>query len=168
MWFPIVRVGVWQLFRETFKKTLSANQKMHAAWRVCAGIWGSDGDVPTMSDDAEQPESGAGEPKPPKIKAEDNPWYLLATLYGEPESGNVELRNKNRIAWNRYFAAILDEETRARLIHENRHPEEELKPFSPGELEEVKRAFAGRCKASGKELALPAARRQHRFFKCGI
>jgi hypothetical protein len=121
-----------------------------------------------MGDDASKPESGAGEPKPPKIKAEDNPWYLLATLYGEPESGNVELRNKNRIAWNRYFAAILDEETRARLIHENRHPEEELKPFSPGELEEVKRAFAGRCKASGKELALPAARRQHRFFKCGI
>jgi hypothetical protein len=31
MWFPIVRVGVWQLFRETFKKTLSANRKMRAA-----------------------------------------------------------------------------------------------------------------------------------------
>ncbi len=34
-----------------------------------------------MSDDSEESKSKDGEPKPPKIKAEDNPW---ATLYGEP------------------------------------------------------------------------------------
>lgn len=61
-----------------------------------------------MADDKENPESGAGEAKPPKIKAEDNPWYLLATLYGVPSEGNDELRTKNRVAWNRYFAANLD------------------------------------------------------------
>jgi hypothetical protein len=36
----------------------------------------------------------------PKIKAEDNPWYLLATLYGVPEERDYELK-KNRAAWNR-------------------------------------------------------------------
>ena len=44
-----------------------------------------------MSDDAEQPESKAKEPKLAKIKAEDNPWYLLATLYGVPEEHDYEL-----------------------------------------------------------------------------
>ena len=43
------------------------------------------GNGATMADDKENPESGAGEAKPLKIKAEDNPWYLLATLYGVPK-----------------------------------------------------------------------------------
>jgi hypothetical protein len=59
-------------------------------------------------DDADKPESDAAEQTPPKIKAEDNPWYLLATLYGVPERGDQELKDKNRRAWNRYFAANLD------------------------------------------------------------
>ncbi|MGQ0444760.1 MAG: hypothetical protein ACT4O2_06465 [Beijerinckiaceae bacterium] len=43
------------------------------------------GYVLTMSDRPGDPESGTGDAKPPKIKAEDNPWYLLATLYGVPK-----------------------------------------------------------------------------------
>jgi hypothetical protein len=43
-------------------------------------------------------ESGASEQTPPKIKAEDNPWYLLATLYGVPEFLDQKLGEKNRIA----------------------------------------------------------------------
>jgi hypothetical protein len=39
------------------------------------------------------------EETPPKIKAEDNPWYLLAMLYGVPESKNPELFANNRRAW---------------------------------------------------------------------
>ena len=35
-------------------------------------------------DNSGERESDAGEAKPPKKKAEDNPWYLLATLYGLP------------------------------------------------------------------------------------
>jgi hypothetical protein len=62
----------------------------------------------TISDDAEEPESKDREPKPPKIRAEDNPWYLLATLYGAPEFDNYELQAKNTVAWNRYFAANFD------------------------------------------------------------
>lgn len=33
-----------------------------------------------MGADEEEPESKAGEQKSPKTKAENNPWYLLATL----------------------------------------------------------------------------------------
>jgi len=74
-----------------------------------------------MSDDADAP----------KTKAEDNSWYLLATLYGEPRKHDDELREKNRVAWNRYVAADLDEETRARLVKEKRHPGSNSKSSSP-------------------------------------
>jgi uncharacterized protein YjbI with pentapeptide repeats len=110
-----------------------------------------------MSDRSDDPESGPGEPKPPKKKAEDNPWYLLATLYGVPKFEDRELHAKNRIAWNRYFAANLGEETRTKLIVEKRHPAEELTSSSPEELQEVATAFAKRSMASGKELALPVS-----------
>ena len=75
-----------------------------------------------MSDDPEERENEASEAKPPKKKAEDNPWYLLATLYGmrghamgRNEGPNDDLRLKNRIAWNRYFAKELGE-TRTRRL----------------------------------------------------
>jgi hypothetical protein len=114
-----------------------------------------------MSDDADAPKSKAGEPKPPKMKAEDNPWYLLATLYGVPEKWvfvneanpqDEELRSKNRVVWNRYFGAGLDEKTQAHLIV--RHRPEELKPFSPEDLQEVEKAFAVR-RGSKVSIALP-------------
>ena len=55
--------------------------------------------------EAGKPKGDGVELAPPKIKAEDNPWYLLATLYGVPKYWDYELRAKNRVAWNRYFAA---------------------------------------------------------------
>jgi uncharacterized protein YjbI with pentapeptide repeats len=102
-------------------------------------------------------ESGAAEQTPPKIRVEDNPWYLLATLYGVPDDEDRELQTKNRVAWNRYCAENLDEQTRAKLIEEKRHPAEELTPLSAEELQEVAGAFAERCKTSTKKLALPAS-----------
>jgi hypothetical protein len=45
-----------------------------------------------MNDRPDDPESRAGEPKPPKMKAEENEWYFLATLYG------VGQNDKNRRA----------------------------------------------------------------------
>jgi hypothetical protein len=59
-------------------------------------------------DDSGKPKSAVAAQTPLKIKAEDNPWYLLATLYGVPTAGDDKLKAKNRIAWNRYFAANLD------------------------------------------------------------
>lgn len=68
----------------------------------------------------------------------------MGTVYGVPEREDQELQAKSRAAWNRYFAASLDEETRTKLIEYNRHPAEELRPFLPEELQEVKAAFAKR------------------------
>ncbi|WGJ15440.1 pentapeptide repeat-containing protein [Methylocapsa sp. D3K7] len=109
-----------------------------------------------MSNDPEEPESGAGAAKPPqKSKAEDNPWYLLATLYGEPALEDSELRTKNRIAWNRYFAANLDDETREQLIEQKRHPAEDLTPLSAEELAEVGEAFVKRASSSATQVLPP-------------
>ncbi|HEY4848116.1 MAG TPA: pentapeptide repeat-containing protein [Methylocella sp.] len=108
-----------------------------------------------MSDRSDDPESGAGEPKPPKTKAEDNPWYLLATLYGVPELQDDELKNKNRDAWNRYFARNLDEPRRAQLITMKRHSLQELTPAPPEKVHEIEAAFAARCKSLATSLALP-------------
>jgi hypothetical protein len=125
-------------------------------------VLGLRADLPGMNE-AGKPKSVGVELVPPKIKAEDNPWYLLATIYGVPGSSNNELRAKKRIAWNRYFAANLDEETRARLIEEKRHSTDELTPFSTGELEDIQTAFAERCKAVAKNLDLPKCDRAIHF-----
>jgi len=104
-------------------------------------------------DDSRKPERGT---EAPKTTAEDNPWYLLATLYGVPESSDYDLQKQNRVAWNRYFAAGLAWETRVRLFKETRYPAEALTSFSPEQLREVAEAFAQRCKCSSKSFALPA------------
>jgi len=93
-----------------------------------------------MMADSGKRENGAGEEKAQKKKAEDNLWYLLATLYDVPR--NPSDKRKNRVAWNRYYAKELDDETRARLILEKRHSAEELTPFAPGELIDIETAFA--------------------------
>jgi uncharacterized protein YjbI with pentapeptide repeats len=113
----------------------------------------------TLGNDSQEPQSGTEEPKPQKIKAEDNPWYLLATLYGVPGLGDVELQEKNRATWNGYFSAnlALKPELRAKLIGENRHPEGEQAGFSPEEQRQVEKAFGDRCKELEKDLTLPAS-----------
>ena len=70
-----------------------------------------------MGENSEEPESRPAKQASQKTKAEDNPWYLLATLYGVPEPRRTQwLRDsKNWLAWNWYFAANLDEETREGL-----------------------------------------------------
>jgi pentapeptide repeat protein len=76
-----------------------------------------------------------------KIKPEDNPWYLLATLYGEPAADDPDLRARNRMAWNRFMVAELAENDRAQLINERRHPTEELKPLSAQEMDNFRKAY---------------------------
>ncbi|SMX33632.1 hypothetical protein [Octadecabacter ascidiaceicola] len=45
--------------------------------------------------------------------ANENPWYILMTLYGEQEGARIdkELAEKNRDAWNKWFCRFrtLDE-----------------------------------------------------------
>jgi uncharacterized protein YjbI with pentapeptide repeats len=90
----------------------------------------------------------------PSKHLDDNPWYLLATLYGQPSGSGDTLAHRNRIAWNRYFAGELTGEFKAWLIQERRHAPGELEPFSEKEREEIARAFSERC--GGRDaLVLP-------------
>ena len=88
----------------------------------------------------------------PKRDPNENPWYWLATLYGEPEYDDHGLRARNRVAWNRYMAGQLADKARARLIEKGRHPDEELTPFTPDEMKFLARDFARR---SGSQDSLP-------------
>jgi uncharacterized protein YjbI with pentapeptide repeats len=72
---------------------------------------------------------------PKKLRAEDNPWFLLATLYGQPSPGKTELKSRNRAAWNRYMANALSREGRERLVNEGRCSKEEMAPCTAQELE---------------------------------
>ncbi len=113
-----------------------------------------------MVDDHDKPGSVAAPEKPPKIKANDNPWYLLATLYGEPadepdEDLHTKLKERNRVAWNCYYSAALDQVTRARLIDEKRHPKAELTPFSTEDLDEIAEHFKVRCNSVGVAPVMP-------------
>src|SRR3954447_19067777 len=85
-------------------------------------------------------------------KRDLNPWYQLATLYGEPSFEDKELQARNRMAWNRYMAGQLTDEARARLIKEECHPAEELTPFTPDELKALAQDFA---KRSGSQNSIP-------------
>jgi Pentapeptide repeats (9 copies) len=91
--------------------------------------------------------------KPAVRQANDNPWYCLATLYGELSDANLntELRTKNRMAWNRWIAGALSDEQRAELVKKG-FPEPELAPLSPDEKSAFYRAFASR---TSRENGLP-------------
>jgi uncharacterized protein YjbI with pentapeptide repeats len=91
----------------------------------------------------------------PKLKADDNRWYRLATLYGAPSSrssddDDTKLMARNRLTWNRCMASTVGEERRALLVKEASHSAEELKPFSQEELQEIQRVFAERSRVTGR------------------
>jgi uncharacterized protein YjbI with pentapeptide repeats len=88
--------------------------------------------------------AGESAEKLPKRRAEDCPWYLLATLYGVPGDDDRELQAKNRVTWNRLMAAQLGDNDRAALIGKARHSTEELTPLSPSERMDVETVFADR------------------------
>ena len=63
-----------------------------------------------------------------KRKAEDCDWYLLASIYGEPEQDDYD-HAKNRVSWNRFVSTYLTDERRTAL-REQGFPESELNPFN--------------------------------------
>ena len=95
------------------------------------------------------------DPENPELTpANDNPWYWLATVYGEQTGGFIDenLEKKNRIAWNAWVAAALSEEKRKTLI-ENGFTNNELTTFS--DLAKTKH-YAAALKRSGREdISLP-------------
>jgi hypothetical protein len=106
-------------------------------------------------DDSRKTGSKAGEAKAPKKKAEDNPWYLLATLYGVPEPKNLELFAKNRGVWNHCLSTFLYVHERDSLIKNGKYTEAELVPCYPISWEtELADAFRHRVDNEAQTQAL--------------
>lgn len=90
------------------------------------------------------------------IPANENPWYLLATLHGEQSESarfweyNEELHAKNRLAWNRFMAGQMSAGKMAWVrSHKDaggqpRFPEEELTPYDEVGLAELQMLYARR------------------------
>jgi Pentapeptide repeats (9 copies) len=71
--------------------------------------------------DAAKPQEDA--PEMPELKpANENPWYVLATLHGEQLDGagwynhDSELHARNRLDWNKWAAEALSENQRNALL----------------------------------------------------
>lgn len=84
--------------------------------------------------------------KRPLKPANENPWYLLATLYGELGNGrwpDTKLVDRNRRAWNRWAAkAILTSSELENLRAWGTEPDE---PFSASDYEDFVRDYKNRA-----------------------
>src|SRR5262245_35785883 len=93
-----------------------------------------------------------GNETPLKVKAKDNPWYLLATLYGEPSrTENSEVQANNRRTWNRYMFQWIKEDRRTSLPA---HFSSELTEFSREELETVNNAYIERHRSAASTASV--------------
>ena len=101
--------------------------------------------------------------------ANENPWYCLATLYGEPSDDSPDLRSKNRVAWNRWIATALSDKRRAALL-EDGFPTLELAPLTAEEQKEFCDAFAIRTGGSNSLPPRPSEPYDFRVthFKCEV
>lgn len=99
-----------------------------------------------------------------------NPFYLLATLYGEPQLQDEVTKFRNRRAWNRYYARLLADFEREALIQLG-FPAQDVTPFSQEEENALAAAFAAR-QGHGFAAALPPADVtvdfQNIHFKTGV
>lgn len=96
--------------------------------------------------------------KPELKPANDNPWYWLATLYGEWKNDSKldkDIARKNRIAWNRWFANAFPAEQRDELLKKGFSPEE-LVPWTSTEEAELAIAFTTRSGRTDQSLPNPA------------
>ncbi len=91
--------------------------------------------------------------------ANENPWYVLMTLYGEegPYLG-PDNREKNRKAWNAWACQNLDEPTKAKISEETGLDIKELSGWTALESEirdQFRKAFPARSGAEVGEKGLP-------------
>ena len=101
------------------------------------------------------------EEKPKSRPANENPWYCLATIYGEQEEGvespfgflfDRKLADKNRLGWNRWMATGLSEAQRNELIKRG-YNSSELVPLANEERDEFVEAFAKRKQSTPPEAS---------------
>jgi len=83
--------------------------------------------------------------------ANKNPWYVLATIYGEQEAPWGEGQAKNRRVWNGWFCSELSDEERADRATKAGLDEGELAPLTASERTEIEERFAERMKSAGVE-----------------
>ena len=110
--------------------------------------------------------------KPALKPANDNPWYWLATLYGEASDDwrpDQDINQKNRIAWNRWFAKALSAEQRDELLKKGISPED-LVPWTPEEEAELAIAFTTRSGRTDQSLPDPTREIDfsHTIFDRGV
>ncbi len=90
--------------------------------------------------------------------ANKNPWYVLATIYGEQPTWAVgwkhckKLAARNRRAWNGWFCGHLNDEERADRAFKTGLEQDDLAPLGNAELKEIEKRFASRM---GKGAKLP-------------
>ena len=76
--------------------------------------------------------------------ANANPWYVLATVYGEQQSGphsDDDLHAKNRRIWNGWMCAALDASARQKLAEQLKCDVAELAPLKDQEREDLDAEF---------------------------
>lgn len=94
--------------------------------------------------------------------ANKNPWYVLATIYGEQEKAaelgvyDEELAGKNRRAWNGWFCHKLNEKERRDRAEATGMKLEDLAPHSKVELQELREKLRARLEDDTAELPDPA------------
>lgn len=108
------------------------------------------------------------------MRASDNSYYIMSTLFGEPSRFDYELQARNRQAWNKWVAGELTEDDRADLRRltdssgRRRFGEDELFPWSEAELAEIRQRFVDTCARRGAGHAdLPTHDRGYDFSHTG-
>ncbi len=77
--------------------------------------------------------------------AEKNPWYVLATVFGEQEGRyDKELAAKNRRIWNGWACSRMQPDARRKLEAEIELEPGDLDPLTPEEMAQVHAAFKDR------------------------
>lgn len=108
----------------------------------------------------------APEPVQALTPANQNPWYVLATLHGEQQGTKYrafdkDVHAKNRLTWNRWASGALCEEQRRALRERHDaagqrvYSEEELAPHTPKEIAAIKRRW--RREWTRRNPSLPVA-----------
>jgi len=91
--------------------------------------------------------------------ANSNPWYVLATVFGEQAEGEVQyyynskLAAQNRRAWNGWFCAGLSKEERQDRAEKTGLTAGDLKPLTRTERDQITKLFQKRL---GKAAKLPS------------
>ncbi|CUH76787.1 hypothetical protein TRM7557_01061 [Tritonibacter multivorans] len=112
-----------------------------------------------MKDESETPEAGRDTPRELK-PANENPWYILMTLYGEQKGHKIdwELHEKNRKAWNAWSGQFLSDEEKAKAAKSSKIDIAELEawPERRKELQnELERVFLERNPVA-REIIVPS------------